>query len=94
MCTSISGPRSSAQASRSATEVWVKRTGVEDHRVAGVGGRMDQVQQVGFTVALPHNSFQAKLLGFAFDQRDQLVVGGAAVDLRLTADRAGPGWVR
>ena len=62
-----------------------ERAGVEYHRVTRVGGRMNPVQQLGFAVALSHNGFQAKLVGFAFDQRDQFVVRGAAVDLGLAA---------
>ena len=67
-------------------------TGVEDHRFARIGGQMDPIQQLGLAIALPHNNFEPKLGGFAFDQRGQLVVGGAAVDIRLAP--AQPAQVR
>ena len=60
-------------------------TGVEDHRFFPVGGQMDPVQQLSLAVTLPHNDFQSELGGLAFDQRDQIVVGGVAVDLRFAA---------
>jgi hypothetical protein len=34
---------------------------------------------------LAHNGFQTQLGGFTFDERDQVVMGGAAVDVRLAA---------
>ena len=62
-----------------------ERAGVEHHRLAGVGGGVDPAQQFGFAIGLPHNGFQAQFGGFAIDERDQVFVGGAAVDLRLAA---------
>ena len=54
-------------------------------QVAGIGGRVNPVQQVSFAVTLPHNGFHAQLVCLALYQRHQLVVGGAAVDIRLAA---------
>mgnify|MGYP000249304063 CR=1 FL=1 len=51
--------------------------------IARIGGTVDPLQQLGLAITLPHNHFEPKLGGFAFDQRRQLIVGGAAVDLRL-----------
>src|ERR1700684_3136135 len=46
---------------------------------------MDPVQQLTLAVTLPHNDFQSQVGSLAFDQRDKIVVGGVAVDFRLTA---------
>ena len=54
---------------------------VEDHRFLRVSGLVNPFQQFGFAVALPHNGFEPEFGGVALDQRDQLVVGGAAVDV-------------
>jgi hypothetical protein len=39
------------------------------------------VKQLTLAVALSHNGFQVKLVGFVFDQLGEFVVCGAAVDL-------------
>jgi hypothetical protein len=62
-----------------------ERSGVQHHGVARVGSGMDPIEQIGFAIALSHHGFQTEPLGLVFDQRHQLVVGGAAVDLRLAA---------
>ena len=55
---------------------------------------MDPVQQLSFAVALSHNDFHAELGRLAFDQRDQIVMGGVAVNLGLaTAEPAEVGSV-
>src|ERR1700730_9465124 len=46
---------------------------------------MDPVQQLSFAVALSHNDFHAELGGLAFDQRDEIVMGGVTVNLGFAA---------
>ncbi len=57
--------------------------GVEDHRFTGVGGVVDPAEQFGLAVRLPHDDLDAEFLCGALTQRDEVVVGGGAVDLRL-----------
>ena len=92
MCTSISGARSSAHASQQRHRRVSESAGVEHHRLACVGGGVDPAQQFSFAIGLPHNGFQAKFGGFAIDERHQVLVGGVAVDARLTV--AEPAEVR
>ena len=61
MCTSISGARQLGTRIAQRHRRVGQRAGVEDHRLAGIGGGVDPVQQLGLAVALPHNGFQAKL---------------------------------
>jgi class 3 adenylate cyclase len=69
-----------------------ERSGVENHRLGRVGGGVDPAEQLGLAVGLAHNGFQGEFGGFAFDERDQIVMGGAAVDLGLAV--AEPAEVR
>ncbi len=66
--------------------------GVENHRLPRVGGQMNPVQQFGFAIALPHNSFDPKLRGLTLDKRGQLLMRGVAVDVGLAL--AEPAQVR
>jgi hypothetical protein len=56
---------------------------VEHHRLPGVGGTVNPIQQVCFAIALPHNGLQPQLDRGFLDQRRQLVVGCAAVQVGL-----------
>lgn len=62
-----------------------ERARVEDDGVARVRGGMYPPQQIRLVVALSHHGFQPQRAGLALDQRDQLVVCGAAVDLGFAA---------
>src|SRR5271166_4123189 len=53
---------------------------------------MDPVQQLGFVIALPHNSFESERGGFALDQRRQLLMRRVPVHVGLAP--AQPAQVR
>ena len=61
----------------------VETAGVEDHWLGSVGRPVNQVDQLGFAVALPHKGFQPEVRGRLLDERDELEIGGAAVHVRL-----------
>ena len=85
MCTSIKGALSSAQASRNATDVWVSPPALRITGSFASAARWIQSSSWASLSLCRTTTFNAELGGLTFDQRDQIVMGGVAVDLRLAA---------
>src|ERR1700712_4439795 len=67
-------------------------TRIQHDGLTRIGGVVDPAQQLGLAVALPDQHVEAEVRGLAFDQSDEIVMGGAAVDLGLTLAEPAQVW--
>jgi hypothetical protein len=61
----------------------ISGAGIEHDGFSRVGGVVHPAQQLGLAVGLAHHDLQPEFGGLALDERDEIVVAGRAVDLRL-----------